>query len=99
MVASDASIHSTREKNSSSTTSTTSPVKRPSPESKEADEPRRKKLFLQRSEEEDANLIGYSKIPLPVVEFNPTRIRSSRSNAIPEAELVNPESSAANKVN
>ncbi|KAL1216956.1 hypothetical protein V5N11_013884 [Cardamine amara subsp. amara] len=56
--------------------STTSPVKRPSPESKEADEPRRKKLFLQRPEEEDANLMGYSKIPLPV-DFNPTRIRSS----------------------
>lgn len=67
---------------SSSTNATTSPVKRPSPESKEADEPRRKKLFLPRpeeeeEEEEDANLMGYSKIPLPTVDLNPNRIRSS----------------------
>jgi len=155
---------------SSSTTATTSPVKRPSPESKQGDEPRRKKLFIPRpEEEEDPNLMGYSKIPLPVVEFNPTQIRSplykrslsdtfaspvgstfgsggsgytrnsvaqetsppsgnvpslpprprmfrrsvsdlspapssksllgsSRSNAIPEGDLANPESSDANKV-
>ncbi|XP_010414022.1 PREDICTED: uncharacterized protein LOC104700236 [Camelina sativa] len=67
---------------SSSTAGITSPVKRPSPESKDAEEPRRKKLFLQRPEEEeqeveeDANLMGYSKIPLPVVVLNPNRIRS-----------------------
>ncbi|EOA27571.1 hypothetical protein CARUB_v10023708mg [Capsella rubella] len=63
---------------SSSATAITSPVKRPSPESKEADEPRRKKLFIPRpeEEEEDANMMGYSKIPLPVVELNPNRIRS-----------------------
>jgi hypothetical protein len=62
---------------SSSTTATTSPVKRPSPESKQGDEPRRKKLFIPRpEEEEDPNLMGYSKSPLPVVEFNPTQIRS-----------------------
>ncbi|VVB07380.1 unnamed protein product [Arabis nemorensis] len=64
----------------SSSTAATSPVKRPSPESKEAtDEPRRKKLFLPRPEEEDekmSNLMGYSKLPLPM-NLNPNRIRSS----------------------
>nr|VDC79848.1 unnamed protein product [Brassica rapa] len=54
----------------------TSPVKRPSPESKDADEPRRKKLFLPqpRDAEDDetmSNRLGYSKIPLP------SRVRSS----------------------
>ncbi|ESQ51806.1 hypothetical protein EUTSA_v10016999mg [Eutrema salsugineum] len=62
----------------SSSTAATSPVKRPSPESKEADEPRRKKLFLPRPEEDErmSNLMGYSKVPLPM-DCNPTRIRSS----------------------
>ncbi|KAG2332816.1 hypothetical protein Bca52824_003996 [Brassica carinata] len=54
--------------------SSTSPVKRPSPESKEADEPRRKKLFLD--DETMSDRMGYSKIPLPV-DSNPTRVRSS----------------------
>ncbi|KFK31138.1 hypothetical protein AALP_AA6G073500 [Arabis alpina] len=66
---------------SSSTAATTSPVKRPSPESKEAnDEPRRKKLFVPRLDEEDekmSNLMGYSKIPIPTTDLNPNRIRSS----------------------
>ncbi|CAA7049572.1 unnamed protein product [Microthlaspi erraticum] len=63
---------------SSSTAATNSPVKRPSPESKEADEPRRKKLFLPRPEDDEkmSNLMGYSKVPLPMV-CNPTQIRSS----------------------
>ncbi|KAJ0261966.1 hypothetical protein HA466_0049840 [Hirschfeldia incana] len=52
-----------------------SPVKRPSPESKDADdEPRRKKLFLD--DETMSNRMGYSKIPLPM-DSNPTRVRSS----------------------
>ncbi|CAN8247710.1 unnamed protein product [Cochlearia groenlandica] len=56
----------------------TSTVKRPSPESKEADEPRRKKLFLPQSEEDEkmSNLMGYSKVPLPI-DCDPNRIRSS----------------------
>ena len=66
---------------SSSPAAATSPVKRPSPESKEADERRRKKLFLPppRDAEDDetmSNRLGYSKIPLPV-DSNPTRVRSS----------------------
>lgn len=66
---------------SSSPAAATSPVKRPSPESKDADEPRRKKLFLPqpRDAEDDetmSNRLGYSKIPLPV-DSNPTRVRSS----------------------
>ncbi|RID69552.1 hypothetical protein BRARA_C01640 [Brassica rapa] len=66
---------------SSSPAAATSPVKRPSPESKDADEPRRKKLFLpQPRDAEDgetmSNRLGYSKIPLPV-DSNPTRVRSS----------------------
>ncbi|KAF8046906.1 hypothetical protein N665_3342s0005 [Sinapis alba] len=65
---------------SSSSTAATSPVKRPSPESKEADEPRRKKLFLSppeaKEDEEMSNRLGYKKVPLPM-DSNPTRIRPS----------------------
>ncbi|KAJ0240231.1 hypothetical protein HA466_0228870 [Hirschfeldia incana] len=65
---------------SSSSTAATSPVKRPSPEPKEADEPRRKKLFLsppetkEEDEEEMSNRLGYKKVQLPS-DCNPTRIR------------------------
>ncbi|KAG2327752.1 hypothetical protein Bca4012_036772 [Brassica carinata] len=65
---------------SSSSTVATSPVKRPSPEPKEGDEPRRKKLFLSppetKEDEEMSNRLGYKKVPLPT-DCNPTRIRSS----------------------
>lgn len=60
---------------SSSSAAATSPVKRPSPEPKEADEPRRKKLFPSppeaKEDEEMSNRLGYKKVPLPA------RIRSS----------------------
>lgn len=66
---------------SSTAFATTSPVKRPSPEPKEADEPRRKKLFLsppetkeEDEEEEMSNRLGYKKVPLPP-DCNPTRVR------------------------
>ncbi|CAF1823467.1 hypothetical protein HID58_059392 [Brassica napus] len=65
---------------SSSSAAATSPVKRPSPEPREADEPRRKKLFPSppetKEDEEMSNRLGYKKVPLPA-DCNPARIRSS----------------------